>query len=374
MRCRLRRFSSRDAVTELYDGARRSGKDNHCGKATLLRLYCDCVLATRRLHRPHGRIISIGRTGRGALILERRVMTENISENLPKQPPGGTTARTIALRAATACLLEVSAPKPGNVHRGADFEEMTYIDFVVSAVAIGPAIESAASGAGVGAALLHAVRATREAVGVNTNLGTLMLLVPLARAARSEGSLRSAVGAVLGTMTREDAEPFYAAIRWARPGGMGTVAEHDIAGPAPQDLMTAMRAAADRDLIARQYAGGFAEVFDDALPWLESELAAGRRLGDAIVRAFLRLLAKHPDSLIARKCGLDRAKDVSVRAAAVVASGTPGEDSYRRAVADFDFWLRADGRRRNPGTTADLIAATLFVAIEQGIVRPPYRL
>ena len=38
--------------------------------------------------------------------------------------------------ASLACLLEVSAPKPGNVHRGADFEDMTFADFAASRFAI----------------------------------------------------------------------------------------------------------------------------------------------------------------------------------------------------------------------------------------------
>ena len=37
-----------------------------------------------------------------------------------------------------------------------------------------------------------------------------------------------------------------------------------------------------------------------------------------------------------------------------------------RALADFDFWLRSDGHRRNPGTTADLIAAALFAGLRDG--------
>jgi triphosphoribosyl-dephospho-CoA synthetase len=43
-----------------------------------------------------------------------------------------------------ACLLEVTAPKPGNVHRGADFDDLTFADFLVSGVTIGPILATAA--------------------------------------------------------------------------------------------------------------------------------------------------------------------------------------------------------------------------------------
>ena len=65
--------------------------------------------------------------------------------------------------ASLACLLEVSAPKPGNVHRGADFEDMTYVDFVISAVAIAPAMEHACR-RGVGRTVRAAIQATRTLV------------------------------------------------------------------------------------------------------------------------------------------------------------------------------------------------------------------
>ena len=84
----------------------------------------------------------------------------------------------------------------------------------------------------------------------------------------------------------------------------------------------------------------------------------------------LRLLAKFPDSLIARKCGPQVAQEASDRAAQVrLQTG----DAAAAARAEFDFWLRSDGHRRNPGTTADLVTAGLFVALWCGLIAPPYR-
>jgi triphosphoribosyl-dephospho-CoA synthase len=85
------------------------------------------------------------------------------------------------------------------------------------------------------------------------------------------------------------------------------------------------------------------------------------------------LIAQHGDSLIARKCGPEMAKKAATIAGQVLSSGKPGDETYYEALADFDFWLRSDGHRRNPGTTADLIAAALFAGLRDGLLPPPWR-
>ncbi len=127
-----------------------------------------------------------------------------------------------------------------------------------------------------------------------------------------------------------------------------------------------MRLAADRDLVARQYTNDFADVFAGTAAWIEQGLSLGWRLEHAIVHAHVRQIAASPDSLIQRKCGLGVAKEASDRADIVLRSGSPSDVSYRQSLAEFDYWLRADGHRRNPGTTADLIAAGLFVLLREG--------
>ncbi|MEO8496109.1 MAG: triphosphoribosyl-dephospho-CoA synthase, partial [Planctomycetota bacterium] len=154
---------------------------------------------------------------------------------------------SIAQCASLACLLEATTPKPGNVHRGADFEDLCFYDFVVSAVAIGPAIESAQQH-GVGAAALQAIRATRSLVPTNTNLGCVLLMAPLA-AVPPDQSLDAGIGAVLASLTAADAERVYEAIRIAAPGGLGHVDDMDVFDSAPGDLIEAMRLAAGRDLV-----------------------------------------------------------------------------------------------------------------------------
>jgi triphosphoribosyl-dephospho-CoA synthase len=271
-----------------------------------------------------------------------------------------------------ACVLEATAHKPGNVHRGADFEDLSYLDFVTAAIAISPAMAAAAAGQRLGECVLAGVTATRAAVATNANLGMLLLLTPLAMVSREE-PLAAGVQKVLSNLTPADARGVYEAIRLANPGGLGRVAESDVADEPPQDLLHVMRLAEDRDMVARQYANNFSDVLDAVVPWLAEGVAAGWPLADVIVHAHLQSMARYPDSLIARKCGQALAEETAARAARVLAQGLPGHAAYHEAVSDFDFWLRSDGHRRNPGTTADLIAAGLFAALRDGIIKTPWR-
>jgi triphosphoribosyl-dephospho-CoA synthase len=182
--------------------------------------------------------------------------------------------------------------------------------------------------------------------------------------------LAAGVAEVLAGLTSDDARDVYQAIRLAQPGGMGRAARYDLSDAPPASLLGAMREAAERDLVARQYAERFADVLEVAVPWLLEETAGGLPLAEAIVRLQMRLMARFPDSLIARKCGPGVAHESAAWAASVLQAGPPGDDNYHAALADFDFWLRSDGHLRNPGTTADLIAAALFAALCDGCL--PY--
>jgi len=263
-----------------------------------------------------------------------------------------------------ACVLEVRARKAGNVHPFRDFSNLTYGDFVVSADAIAP-ILARASKAGVGRTILDAVAATNERVGRNTNLGIVLLLAPLASVPAGV-RLTDGIGAVLGRLTRDDADLAYRAIRLAQPGGLGVVDEEDVTRPPTGTLLEVMRLAAGRDLIARQYAENFALVLEFGLPYLSRVEDFPRYWEPAIVGLQLELLARHPDSLIVRKCGPEIAAEASGRAEAVLNAAQPGTRRAQNALHEFDRWLRVEGNRRNPGTTADLIAAVLFAAFRDG--------
>src|SRR5204863_6766460 len=140
-------------------------------------------------------------------------------------------------------------------HRGADFEDVTFLDFAISAAAIGPVFERA-SELTVGKLLLEGVQATRRVVSTNTNLGLLLLMAPLAKIAPGE-SLQVGAQRVLALLTSQDASDAYSAIALANPGGLGKVEEHDVSAEPPKDLLVAMKMAAERDLIAKQYVTDF---------------------------------------------------------------------------------------------------------------------
>lgn len=265
--------------------------------------------------------------------------------------------------AQVACLLEATARKPGNVHRFRDFDDTHYLDFLLSASAIAGPLDRARS-EGVGVAILAAVEATRSVVATNTNLGMILLLAPLA--AVPEGApLREGVAEVLAGLTVRDASLAYRAIRLAQPGGLGEADDQDVAAEPTVTLLEAMRLAADRDAVARQYANGYAEVFDIAFPVLRGW--AGRSTQTAIVAAYLTLMAEVPDTLIARKRGMAVAREASARASGALMAHWPKLDR----LADFDAWLRADGHARNPGATADLVTAALFAALRDGTIALP---
>ncbi|MBI3837894.1 MAG: triphosphoribosyl-dephospho-CoA synthase [Planctomycetia bacterium] len=289
----------------------------------------------------------------------------------PNTSPESASMAT-GLCATLACVMEATAPKPGNIHRGADFEDASYPDFVVAAAVIGPIVELAADRA-LGQTVFEAVKATQSAVATNTNLGTILLIGPLAKVPRSV-RLEVGIVEVLNQLTPQDARDVYRAILAANSGGLGRVESADVTNEPPADLVAAMRLAADRDMVARQYAENFHHVLKVVVPWLTRALAAGLSLSDAIVQVHLELMAEFPDSLIARRRGLEVAQRAAAMARGVLSAGTPGEESFERALADFDFWLRTDGHRRNPGTTADLVAAGLFVALRDAIIKPPFRL
>jgi len=266
------------------------------------------------------------------------------------------------LCAQIACIWEATARKPGNVHRYRDFADSTYTDFLLSAAAIAPVMTRAYQRR-VGATILDAIRATRRIVGTNTNLGIVLLLAPLA-ATPQDQELRSGVARLLAELDVEDARLAYEAIRLASPGGLGRVAEQDVHDEPTQTLRQVMVLAAKRDLIARQYADDFAEVFDDGVPALLAGLQRTGSIEGAIIFAHLHLMAAHPDTLIARKCGWAVAEEAARRAKAVL-------DTDWTELHSFDAWLCAEGHQRNPGATADLLTASLFVLLREKLMPLP---
>jgi triphosphoribosyl-dephospho-CoA synthase len=260
-----------------------------------------------------------------------------------------------------ACIAELEAPKPGNVHRFAAGHRMEVADFVRSAEASAAPI--AARGARVGIRVRAAVEATLKAVGQNTNLGIILLCAPLAAAAEAgDAPLRLALARVLDGLDRADAADVFSAIAAANPGGLGRAPRHDVNAPATVSLREAMAEAADRDRIARQYVTTYEDIFSLGLPALA---VARQRRSDmpwSTLAVYLAFLAAMPDTHVVRKFDMGVAEAVRRDAAdwrdAFAAVGDP--EGIVDGLLSWDRKLKSRGI--NPGTSADLTVATLFAS------------
>ncbi|MCX8204438.1 MAG: triphosphoribosyl-dephospho-CoA synthase [Candidatus Nezhaarchaeota archaeon] len=312
-----------------------------------------------------------------------------------------------------AAALEASAyPKPGNVHRLSEYPHKRFEHFVAGSIAIGPALrEAAIMGASVGLHQLGAGgvgvgRLVKRAVvdmvnwqrGGNTHLGTILLLVPLAAGAglafasgrrlEPQEVRRGAVEVVRGA-TVEDAVRVYEAIAIASPGGLGVFegVAPDVADPAFEaklrgrglTLLKVMEEASRWDSVAYELSHGFEATFNIALPALQEALGKAGDLRLAIVQSYLLLLASRPDTFIARCVGtkaepqasIPRAVEAGMRAAEEVMQmarealelGGALSDRGLRRVEEMDRELKSRGEDYNPGSTADIVTAALFIAI-----------
>jgi triphosphoribosyl-dephospho-CoA synthase len=278
---------------------------------------------------------------------------------------------SIGVCAQLACVWEATARKPGNVHRFRDSGDTSYLDFLQSAAAIAPVLETAHRRR-VGETVLQCIEATRAVTNTNTNLGIVLLLAPLATVHNDE-DLRTGLKRVLKDLDVAGSRDVYQAIRLAKPGGLGRVSDQDVSQEPTLPLPEVMALAADRDMIARQYATSFLGIFNDGVPALLEALDKKRAISleDAIIYCQLRLMQKYSDSLIARKSGAREAREASRRSGIALTKFWRSKKVRWQELCKLDAWLRAKGNRRNPGTTADLVTASLFIALRQGSITLP---
>ena len=263
--------------------------------------------------------------------------------------------RTPADAIRWACILEATAPKAGNVYPGRPFSDLTYTDFIAAAEIT--ACQLADQRQPMSLRMVDTVEQTFATTGTNVNLGIVLLLGPLVGAdeLRDQLAWEPAIKQFLSSLTETDGQNIYRAIVAASPGGLGSSESNDVTiTTGPVDIVAAMGQSSERDRIARQYATGFVDLIDNVVPVVRDSISQSADLLHGIAAAQLRLLAVAPDSLIARKCGSNLAMQVRDRAKQI-------NISDRDAIRQFDAWLREDGHRRNPGTTADLIAASLYL-------------
>jgi triphosphoribosyl-dephospho-CoA synthase len=267
---------------------------------------------------------------------------------------------TIRSAYETACRQEIEALKPGNVHLFADGHRMSADQFLTSAeVSSGPLTDPSLP---LGRRICEAVRATREAVATNTNLGIILLCGPLARAAEMGGrDLRANIRKVLEAITLDDTEAVFEAITLASPGGLGEAPAHDVRDKPQVTLLEAMRAAADRDMIARQYVTDFADIFDAGVPAIEASLGRGESGMWPAIRVYMKFLTSFPDSHVLRKHGPDIAAELLEEASLIEMQLARTEDENKRIRLLLDFDRSLKERAINPGSSADLTVACLLV-------------
>lgn len=257
----------------------------------------------------------------------------------------------------------MSSEKPGNVGPNQRFADASVDDFLRSADVVAPILGCSAE-SGVGQAVLDAALATKEHVGHNTNLGIILLLAPLASVPAGQ-LLGDGIEGVLERLTVHDAELVYRAIQVASPAGLGNVGDQDVNAGPTADLRTCMRLAADRDRIARQYANGFADVLETGVSLLQQTESWGESGEQRLGWLAVQLLARFGDSLILRKCGPATVEQVQQSATALLEAGFPQSPRSQQLYSQLDGFLRDAEHKRNPGTTADLVAAVVFAGLRE---------
>jgi len=297
-----------------------------------------------------------------------------------------------------AILLEVSAyPKPGNVHRTADFQETGYEHFLASAVALEPHFRHAAA-QGVAAfskkiSMTHISvgKTIRDAVndvmtwqhGGNTLLGSIILLVPMASAAGltlwerhqfEVDKFRQNVKSVVESTTAEDAVNVYDAINTAQPGGLGSAPQLDVTSAGSKEkiveedisLLEVFRISSPWDSISSEWVNNYHITFDMGYPFFIQQLKNINNINAATVHTYLKILSEIPDTLIARKAGRDKARWVSMQAKRILEEGGLTTEGGRRSLFRLDRKLHDSAHKLNPGTTADITSTVLAVAVLSG--------
>ena len=281
----------------------------------------------------------------------------------------------IADSAMNACLMEVLSPKPGNVYPGAEwnFHDLKVIDFIRSSRSIRSAFSNI-SNYRFGELILNTIIETRKVTSTNTNLGQVLLLAPLAYTFLNYGAISvELIAEFISQLTVKDSRDVYQAIRLAKPGGMGDVNSEDLGDDPTLPLNQIMQLASSYDSVAKQYANHFQDVLGLGLNSILIESNASDDWRDMIVSSHLHFMADLPDTLIARKCGWKVAEDSAKMAKSVIQRPTRSAE-YLEELKSLDQWLRVEGNQRNPGTTADLVTATIFVALIQKMINVPEEL
>ncbi len=301
-------------------------------------------------------------------------------------------ASRISQAAQKAAVLEVMSSKPGNVTPEQSFKDTAYTDFLAGAGAMGAEVKSCAMNgirlgkldksmpkyAEIGSGIKRAASdVKRSHKGGNTHLGMITLFVPLATAygmSFSNGrGVKENLADLIANTTAKDAVDFYDAVNIAGAGGLGNC-ELDVRGEESKreildkgiTFLKIMEISAGSDDVAKEIVANFDGVFRFAQR-LAAISGETKTTTDAVMQLYLTILAERPDTLIAKKRGMQKAEEVSVKARKVIGAGGVGTAHGRKKIAELDAMLRSENNELNPGTTADITAAAIMVAILEGL-------
>ncbi len=316
-------------------------------------------------------------------------------------------ALNVMVKAQLAALLEVSAyPKPGNVHRLRDRWGKRFEHFAAGSIAIGPAIREAfirgykawihgdLSSIRVGRLIEKAIKLQLQAHSAgNTHLGVIMLFIPIATStpiwiaeSKEIFDLGSIVLKVVKASTSDDANALIKGIKLMKPSGLGRppkgLPDASKGQKTSLSLYEVLEASSKWDGVAEELITGLKMSLSVGLPTLIETYEKTRDVNIAIVHCFFKLLSEKPDTFIARsvgltispyapidkavRLGLAEAKRISGRAREALEAGGLTTTIGRKLVEELDKELEYKGPTHNPGTTADLTAASIFLALLSG--------
>ncbi|MFX1273521.1 MAG: triphosphoribosyl-dephospho-CoA synthase [Promethearchaeota archaeon] len=298
-----------------------------------------------------------------------------------------------------ASLLELSGyPKPGNVHRNQDFVDTRFEHFLAGITAIQPNFKEMCERIFYDHNLNNEIYKNiqlgvffKDAAeqfmkwqkGGNVILGHILILAPLVAAAticlkknkKSFEFFIISIKNIIDNTTIEDSINLYEAIRKCDPGGLGKVDKYDINDENSiknlkidrMNLKKIFEFSKDLDLISHEYSTGFNIILNEGLPYYFNTFKQTSDINIATVNTFLKILAKHHDTLIIKKSGLDHAIMVSEKACEIINVGGIISKEGLELTKKLDLTLHKRQGKLNPGTTADLVAGVIFCALLCGL-------
>jgi triphosphoribosyl-dephospho-CoA synthase len=269
------------------------------------------------------------------------------------------------------------------VHRTQDFPDMLFEDFLISGIVSGEIMKQAAIRGlkfgekpnnwhkiRLGELILEAVLETDRWVANNTNLGIMMLLIPISAAAgmsKNIKELRSKIDLILKSTNPQDAANLYKAINIANAGGMGEQDDLDVNDETSLEkliedrinMYNVLEISSERDCLSYELTHNMPITFQTGFP-IFKDIQKKYNTNQATVQTFLTILAQNPDTLINRKYGEDKALEVSTIAKSILLRGGILTPEGISKLVEFDQQLIQN--KLNPGTTADLTASSIMVA------------